>query len=156
MTQVLYCTQLELAADESSLPVKMTPGAGRNTAPPLADLLLQLEDYNPTIPDAVTSYYLNTAGFEASDGRLVRLISLAAQKFISDIANDALQHCRMRGSQQGGGAGKGTGGAGTGGGATTSTGKMAAKDKRYTLTMDDLTPVLAEYGVTVKKPHYYI
>ncbi|KAG7163753.1 Transcription initiation factor TFIID subunit 10-like [Homarus americanus] len=98
---------------------------------------MQLEDYNPTIPDAVTAYYLNTSGFEAADGRLVRLISLAAQKFISDITNDALQHCKMRGSQQ-------------------SSSKTKGKDKRFTLTMEDLTPVLAEYGITVKKPHYYI
>ena len=65
------------------------------------------------------------------------MISIAAQKFISDIANDALQHCRMKGNQQ-------------------SSNKMKGKDKRFTLTMEDLTPVLAEYGITVKKPHYYI
>nr|XP_053646278.1 LOW QUALITY PROTEIN: transcription initiation factor TFIID subunit 10-like [Cherax quadricarinatus] len=116
-------------------------GAGsqisRNCWFPLSDFLMQLEDYNPTIPDAVTAYYLNCSGFEAADGRLVRLISLAAQKFISDITNDALQHCKMRGSQQ-------------------SSSKTKGKDKRFTLTMEDLTPVLAEYGITVKKPHYYI
>ncbi|XP_042231736.1 transcription initiation factor TFIID subunit 10-like [Homarus americanus] len=109
----------------------------RTAGLPLSDFLMQLEDYNPTIPDAVTAYYLNTSGFEAADGRLVRLISLAAQKFISDITNDALQHCKMRGSQQ-------------------SSSKTKGKDKRFTLTMEDLTPVLAEYGITVKKPHYYI
>ncbi|KAK3860310.1 hypothetical protein Pcinc_033626, partial [Petrolisthes cinctipes] len=109
----------------------------RTAGVPLSDFLMQLEDYNPTIPDAVTAYYLNSSGFETADGRLVRLISLAAQKFISDIANDALQHCKMRGSQQ-------------------SSSKTKGKDKRFTLTMEDLTPVLAEYGITVKKPHYYI
>ncbi|XP_045116604.1 transcription initiation factor TFIID subunit 10-like isoform X1 [Portunus trituberculatus] len=103
----------------------------------LTDFLMQLEEYNPTIPDAVTAYYLNSSGFDTADGRLVRLISLAAQKFVSDIANDALQHCKMRGAQQ-------------------SSSKIKGKDKRFTLTMEDLTPVLAEYGITVKKPHYYI
>ncbi|XP_068787099.1 transcription initiation factor TFIID subunit 10 [Struthio camelus] len=103
---------------------------------PLVDFLMQLEDYTPTIPDAVTGYYLNRAGFEASDPRIIRLISLAAQKFISDIANDALQHCKMKGTASGSSRNK-------------------SKDKKYTLTMEDLTPALAEYGINVKKPHYF-
>ncbi|XP_063065584.1 transcription initiation factor TFIID subunit 10 isoform X2 [Engraulis encrasicolus] len=103
---------------------------------PLADFLMQLEDYTPTIPDAVTGYYLNRAGFEASDPRVIRLISLAAQKFISDIAIDALQHCKMKGTASGSSRNK-------------------TKDKKYTLTMEDLAPALSEYGINVKKPHYF-
>ena len=41
-------------------------------------------------------YWLEQLSFHCR----VRMISLAAQKFISDIANDALQHCKMRGSGQ--------------------------------------------------------
>ncbi|XP_068161322.1 transcription initiation factor TFIID subunit 10 [Antennarius striatus] len=103
---------------------------------PLADFLMQLEDYTPTIPDAVTGYYLNRAGFEASDPRIIRLISLASQKFISDIANDALQYCKMKGT-------------------ATGSSRSKTKDKKYTLTMEDLTPALTEYGINVKKPYYF-
>ncbi|CAN8008769.1 hypothetical protein HPB47_012543 [Ixodes persulcatus] len=110
-------------------------GRGSPSGQSLSELLLQLEDYSPTLPDAVTAHYLNTAGFEASDPRVVRLVSLAAQKFLSDITNDALQHCKMRGAGQS---------------------KKASKDKRYTLTMEDLSPALHEYGINVKKPHYFV
>ncbi|XP_063987982.1 transcription initiation factor TFIID subunit 10-like [Diachasmimorpha longicaudata] len=103
---------------------------------PLSDFLVQLEDYVPTIPDAVSEYYLQTAGFNTTDPRIVRLVSLAAQKFISEVANDALQHCKTRG-------------------ANPST-KSKNKDRKYTLTMEDLTPAIAEHGIIVKKPHYFV
>ncbi|XP_071944174.1 transcription initiation factor TFIID subunit 10-like [Antedon mediterranea] len=101
----------------------------------LDTFLTQIEDYAPTIPDAVTGFYLNRAGFEASDPRVMRLISLAAQKFVSDVVNESLQHCKMKGSAQ--------------------SSKKSGKDKRYTLTLDDLTPALHERGINVKKPYYF-
>ncbi|XP_071451664.1 transcription initiation factor TFIID subunit 10-like [Hetaerina americana] len=108
----------------------------KSAGQPLSDFLMQLEEYTPTIPDAVTGFYLHTAGFDSSDPRIVRLVSLAAQKFISDVANDALQHCKTRSSNQ--------------------TAKTKGKDRRYNLSMDDLVPALAEYGITVKRPHYFV
>lgn len=69
----------------------------------LGELLVHLEDYTPTVPDAVAENYLKMAGFEAGvDPRIVRIISVTAQKFISDIANDALQHCKTRSNSQSG------------------------------------------------------
>lgn len=111
-----------------------------NTAtagPPIADFITQLEDYSPTIPEAVTLHFLSTAGFETNDPRIVKLVSLASQKFVSDIANDALQHCKMRNA-----------------GPTTNSKKT--KDKKYTMTREDLSQALADQGITLKKPPYYV
>jgi len=47
----------------------------------------------------VTAFYLNQAAFEAKDRTLVRLISLATQKFIPDVSNDALVHCKSAGAK---------------------------------------------------------
>nr|CAB3266787.1 transcription initiation factor TFIID subunit 10-like [Phallusia mammillata] len=100
------------------------------------DLLQQLENYTPTIPDGVAEYYLNRSGVNTTDTRIVRLISLAAQKFMSDILNDALQLNKMKGSAQNARSSK-------------------TKEKKLLLTMDDLVPVLADRGIKVKKPAYY-
>ncbi len=103
--------------------------------PPLSDFMMQLEEYQPTIPDAVTKYYLSTAGFDTADPRVLRLVSLAAQKFVSDVANDALQHCKMRNAGQ--------------------QVKTKSKDRKYVMTMEDLSQALGSQGVQVKKPPYF-
>ncbi|CAB3222509.1 unnamed protein product [Arctia plantaginis] len=107
----------------------------------LSDFLLQLENYNPSIPDSVVAHYLNMSGFESQDPRLIRLIALASQKFLSDIANDALQHCKMRTSSQM---------------TQSSKNQKGPKEKKYVMTMEDLAPALQEYGIVARKPHYFV
>jgi len=91
-----------------------------------------------------------------------RLLSLAAQKFVSDIAADAYQHARIRTNAAGGGRGRGAG--------TSTTrvcppvkhlvGKLTLspiQDKTKTvLTMDDLSAALSEYGINSKKPEFFM
>jgi hypothetical protein len=72
----------------------------------LADFFKQLEDFKPVIPDSVALHMmrkvnrnknyklkklLSQNGIANPDPRIVRLFSLAAQKFISDICLDAMQ-----------------------------------------------------------------
>jgi transcription initiation factor TFIID subunit 10 len=77
----------------------------------------------------------------------VRLISIAAQKFISDVANDALQHCKTRTSNAPNNhtAAK-----------NQKDKDKANKDRKYTLTIEDLAPALNDYGITVRKANYYV
>ncbi|PAA57852.1 hypothetical protein BOX15_Mlig027959g1, partial [Macrostomum lignano] len=136
----------------------------------LSDFFLQLDEYQPTIPDRVTQYYLERSGLEVADQRLLRLVSLAGQKFISDIVSDAMHHCRAR---QGGPAAKrasgGTPGAAAAGTASAAPGAAGAAGsaaaggggssgqpgKRLTLTMEDLGPAFQECGINVQRPPYF-
>ncbi|KAJ7355449.1 transcription initiation factor IID TAF10 subunit [Mycena olivaceomarginata] len=112
----------------------------------LAEFMLMLDDYEPLIPNEVTDYYLQRVGFECEDVRLKRLLSLAAQKFVSDIAADAYQHARIRTNAQGGRARTQPFG-----------GPNSNKDKtRTTLTMEDLSAALSEYGINARKPEFYM
>ncbi|KZV66135.1 transcription initiation factor IID, TAF10 subunit, partial [Peniophora sp. CONT] len=107
----------------------------------LAEFMLMLDDYEPLIPDEVTDYYLQRVGFDCQDPRLKRLLALAAQKFVSDISADAYQHARIRMNAQGGRA----------------RGNAGARDKtRTTLTMDDLSSALGEYGINARKPEFFM
>ncbi|POR35708.1 Transcription initiation factor TFIID subunit 10 [Tolypocladium paradoxum] len=67
----------------------------------LREFLHKIDDYAPIIPDAVTHYYMTKAGLPPppqTDPRLARLLALATQKFIADIAADAYQYSRIRAS----------------------------------------------------------
>ncbi|KAF9979963.1 Transcription initiation factor TFIID subunit 10 [Mortierella antarctica] len=101
----------------------------------LAEFLPMMESYNPIIPDAVTDYYLSRTGFDCDDVRIKRLLALAAQKFVSDIATDAFQYCKVRQQSQK---------------------RTPGKEKKTVLTMEDLSDALGEYGINVKKPDYFM
>jgi transcription initiation factor TFIID subunit 10 len=73
------------------------------TTLPLASLFTVSTTNVPSlqIPDAVTNYYMTRAGLPPppqTDQRLARLLALATQKFIADIAADAYQYSRIRAS----------------------------------------------------------
>lgn len=105
------------------------------------ELLQLLETTTPVIPDALMDRYMIKAGVECDDIRLKRLVALIGQKFITDIANDAMHYTRMRQGNVGGG-----GSASTPGG---------ARGKRVLLTLEDLSAALADYGINIRRPAYY-
>ncbi|KAK4048851.1 hypothetical protein OIO90_005659 [Microbotryomycetes sp. JL221] len=110
----------------------------------LTQLLQQMDDWKPIIPDEVTDFYLQRAGFETDDVRVKRLLALATQRFVASIASDAFQYSRARTS-------------------TTSTNnkKDSSQSKgksrtRTVLTMEDLSAALKEYGVDGSRAAYYL
>ncbi|RZC57146.1 hypothetical protein C5167_004449 [Papaver somniferum] len=58
----------------------------------LSDFLASLMDYTPTIPDELVEHYVAKSGFQCPDVRLIRLVAVATQKFIAEVATDALQY----------------------------------------------------------------
>lgn len=104
----------------------------------LSDFLASLIDYNPTIPDELVEHYLARSGFQCPDVRLTRLVAVATQKFVAEVAGDALQHCKARQ-------------------ATIPKDKRdrQQKDKRLVLTMEDLSKALQEHGVNLRHQEYF-
>ncbi|KAJ3201994.1 Transcription initiation factor TFIID subunit 12 [Entophlyctis luteolus] len=102
----------------------------------LLDLLAMMEESAPLIPDSVADHFLAKAGFECSDVRVKRLLALATQKFIADIAQDAFHYSKIR--QQ------------------STTKDKKASVKKTVLTVEDLSGALAEHGINIKKPEYFL
>ncbi|XP_017851590.1 transcription initiation factor TFIID subunit 10 isoform X1 [Drosophila busckii] len=136
--------QSDEETDEESLEVEEVPVTSEEVE--MDELLTQLEDYAPTMPDALTLSIMQGCGFGAVDPRIVRIVSVCAQKFISDIANDALQHCKTRTTNIQHSSGH----------SSNKVDKKNPKDRKYTLAMEDLLPALADHGITMRKPQYFV
>lgn len=135
-----------------------------------------VSDMPSQIPDAVTSHYLTLSGLPPPNPSnpadpnctplpLARLLALATQKFIADVAADAYQYSRIRASNTLPAAANappavGVGGkkeaqlgvqrSGFGGG-----GQGGSAQGRTVLTMEDLGCAVAEYGVNVRRGEFY-
>ncbi|KAH8402995.1 hypothetical protein KR222_002690 [Zaprionus bogoriensis] len=135
--------QSDVETDGESVEVDVVPVSAEEAD--MEELLKQLEDYTPTVPDALTLHVLRKSGFATVDPRIVRIVSVSAQKFISDIVNDALQHCKTRTTNIQHSSGH-----------SSNKDKKNPKDRKYTLTTEDLVPALADHGITVRKPQYFV
>eukprot|EP00039_Didymoeca_costata_P001076 m.49470 g.49470 ORF g.49470 m.49470 type:complete len:136 (-) comp10616_c0_seq2:2766-3173(-) len=108
------------------------------TGSEFVSFLENLNDFTPTIPAAVIQFHLMRSGLKTSDERVVKLIALATQKFVADVALDSMQHCKQRQANQQGSK------------------RQTIKEKRHVLATTDLQAALQEHGIHVHKPPYYI
>uniref|UniRef100_A0A803NG80 Transcription initiation factor TFIID subunit 10 n=1 Tax=Cannabis sativa TaxID=3483 RepID=A0A803NG80_CANSA len=93
----------------------------------LTEFLASLMDYTPTIPDELVEHYLAKSGFQCPDLRLIRLVAVATQKFVAEVATDALRQCQARQAS-----------------VVKDKRDKQQKEKRLTLTMEDLSKALRE------------
>ncbi len=65
----------------------------------LNDFLVSLDSYSPSIPEAVVKYYMEKAGGCIKDERIIKLVALATDKFLSETIYDAKQNAALKSSQ---------------------------------------------------------
>ena len=62
----------------------------------LCDFLSAIDTYNPTMPEAVSKYYLENSGVNIKDERILKLVSLATDYLLTDIIHEAKQISLLR------------------------------------------------------------
>jgi len=70
--------------------------ADSSQEPDLAQLARSLLDTSPAVPDALVRHCLAGAGADVADPAVVRLVGLAARRFLSEVLHDAAQTRRRR------------------------------------------------------------
>ncbi|CCD26971.1 Taf10p NDAI_0J00790 [Naumovozyma dairenensis CBS 421] len=132
----------------------------------LNEILDLMQGNPPIIPDVVIDYYLTKNGFDCADIRVKRLLALATQKFISDIANDAYEYSRIRSSVAVHNANNGQNRARQlmAGQQQQSQlqqqqqqqqGPSQQQNGKVVLTVNDLSSAVEEYGLNIARPDFY-
>ena len=129
-------------SEENKLPPSHTAedilGAEGISETDLYRFLEDLDEMAPTIPDQYTNSVLKTVGVGEPDVRVTRLISLAAQKFMQQIADDCF---KVQANKLA---------------ALPKDEKLRKINQRVVLTTETLGEVLSEYGVSMKKPSLFV
>lgn len=129
----------------------------------LEEILEMMDDNPPIIPDAVIDYYLVKNGFECTDTRIKRLLALATQKFVSDVASDAYEYSRIRSAVAVSNANNGQARArqlmqGPGQQQISQQQQQQmekSSNSKVVLTVNDLSSAVAEYGLNIARPDFY-
>lgn len=68
----------------------------KGSASELPEFLLLLDSYTSTVPEAVARYYMETSGVTIKDPRLLKLLALAADKFLAETIHQAREIAAMK------------------------------------------------------------
>lgn len=128
----------------------------------LNELLNMMETNIPIIPDEVIDYYMSKNGFKSSDVRVKRLLALATQKFISDIASDAYEYSRIRSATAVYNANNGQNKARQllinqqqQTSSSNASNQQLQDSNKVVLTVNDLSSAVSEYGLNISRPDFY-
>lgn len=97
-------------------------------------LSLYVQKTPEIIPSDVTEFFLRRSGFTCEDPVVIKLVSLAAQKFLTDLAKESYSFSKKR---QG------------------LSGQATQKNRRSVLLLEDVAKAASKFGVSVNKPEYF-
>ncbi|CBK24061.2 uncharacterized protein [Blastocystis hominis] len=60
------------------------------------ELLSNLKKITPTIPDEITKYLLQSVGCDITDESSIRLVSIAAQRYITELISKSVDYQKQR------------------------------------------------------------
>ena len=66
----------------------------------LSFFLNEIENYEPTVPIECVQYYMEKSGITVKDEKVVKIVALAADKFLCDTIYEAKQIGKLRGQKR--------------------------------------------------------